>query len=145
VAHLSAALLAVALLAAGCAGPAAEDASYRSLAATSVQAAASQVATAQTVVTLLVDGDTWTPYADQTVSGAETALGSISSDFGSAQPPPGSDRVRTRVSTLLTDAEDAAASARIAVRRGDTAGLQSAEQDLRRVSAQLAAAEQDLS
>ena len=137
------ALLAVLLLS-GCVTPATGSDSYSDKAVTSVRAATSEVATALLTVDLLLDDDILSPYADETITANETALGSISEAFGSVQPPAGDDDLHDQVSALLSDAEDAVTAARIATRRSDMAGLTEARRDLRTVQQDLADAEKQL-
>ena len=134
-----------AVLLGGCVTPATGSDSYRDKAVTSVRAATSEVATAALTVRLLLRDRVLEPYADETITAAEVALGSIATTFESVQPPTGDDGVRHRVSTLLGDAGDAVADARIAARRSDTAGLRAAQRNLRQVSARLSAADKALS
>jgi hypothetical protein len=139
------ALAVIALLLGGCVTPATGSDSYRDKAVTSVRAATSEVATTSLTVRLLLRRRIIETYADVTITAAEVALGSISATFDSVQPPVRDDGVRDRVSTLLTDADDAVADARIAARRSDAAGLRRAQRDLRGVSRRLAGADQALS
>jgi hypothetical protein len=129
----------------GCVTPATGSDSYRDKAVTSVRAATSEVATAQLTVRLLRRHRIMQPYADETITANETALGSISTAFGSVQPPPEDDPVRTEVAGVLSAAEDAVAAARIAARRSDRPGLAQVAGDLREVSDDLADAEKSLS
>ena len=139
------ALLVAGQLLAGCVTPATGADSYHDKASTTVGAAASEVATAQLTVRLVRRDRIQKPYADETVTASETALGSIGNAFGSVQPPTGDDRLRDEVTTLVSDAEDAVAHARIAVRRGDSSDLADAARELSRSAHQLAKAQQALS
>ena len=134
----------VALLLGGCVTPATGSDSYRDKAVTSVRAATSEVATALMSVRLQLSDDILEPYADETVTANEKALGSISAAFGSVQPPAGDDDVHDEISALLTDAEGAVTAARIATRRADEAGLREARRELRAVRSDLADAEERL-
>jgi hypothetical protein len=135
----------VAVCLGGCVTPATGSDSYRDKAVTSVRAATSEVATTRLTIALLRHHRIMRPYADETITASETALGSISSTFGSVQPPPEDDGVRSDVSDVLSAAEDAVAGARIAARRSDREGLVTAAHDLRTVADDLAAAERSLS
>lgn len=116
-----------ALLLTGCVTPATGADSYRGKASLSIEAATSEVETTRIAVQALLDDRILEPYADETISATETALGAISDAFGSVQPPRGSsDDLRDTVTTLVSDAEDAVASARIAARRSDDTGMQDA-------------------
>lgn len=135
----------VLLLLSGCVTPATGRGSYRDKAVTSVRAATSEISTAELTVRLLQRGRAFASYADETITSNETALGSIAAAFGSVQPPDGEDTVRDDVSSLLGDAQDAVAAARIAARRSDASGLAQASADLRKVAADLSTAEKRLS
>src|SRR5690349_6836270 len=115
------AALAVAALVAlsGCVSPALGEDSYRGKGQQAAGAALSEVATAQLVIEQVLEGNLPKAYADETVSAAEDALGSISDSFGAVQPPRESDEVQSDVSDLLDEAASAVTDARIAVRRGD--------------------------
>jgi hypothetical protein len=132
-------------LLAGCLTPATGRDSYRGKAFMSVTAATSEVATTALTVRLMRRDRILGPYADETVTGSETALGSIATAFESVQPPAGDDKVRDDVSSLLSDAQDAVSAARIAVRRHDDTGLAKAADDLRKVSSDLSKAAGQLS
>jgi outer membrane murein-binding lipoprotein Lpp len=138
-------LVVAGLLLAGCVTPATGAESYHDKASTSVRAAASEVATAQLTVRLLRRNRIQKAYADETVTANETALGSIGNAFGSVQPPAGDDQLRDDVSNLVSDAEDAAAHARIAVRRGAPSDLAVAAKELTKSAADLSKAQKALS
>jgi hypothetical protein len=139
------ALLASALLLTGCITPATGHDSYSDKAVTSVRAATSEVQTARLVLQLLSRHRILSPYADETLTANEAAVGSISTAFGSVQPPRGDDELRDAVGALLSDAEDAVAHARIAARRSDAAGASDAAKELRTVARAMARAEKRLS
>jgi hypothetical protein len=141
--HLPVAVLLAVL--AGCATPATGADSYRDKAVTSVRAAESEVATAQLTVRLMRHGRVMRPYADETVTASETALGAIGNTFGSVQPPRGQDTLRDDTSTLVSDAEDAVGHARIAIRRSNAGQLAAAAKELAKVADDLAKADQKLS
>jgi hypothetical protein len=128
----------------GCVTPATGSDSYRDKAVTSVRAATSEVGTSLLTVRLLRHHRIMQPYADETITANETALGSISAAFGSVQPPPEDDGVRSDVSDVLSAAEDAVAAARIAARRSDRVGLAKAAHDLCTAARDLSAAEKSL-
>jgi hypothetical protein len=140
----SAAVILAACLA-GCVTPATGSDSYADKAVTSVRAATSEVATAELTVRQLQQRRIFTPYADETITANESALGSITAAFTSVQPPAGDDALRDDVSGLLEDAEDAVAHARIATRRSNSEQLADAQKELRTVLDDLSAAEKQLS
>jgi hypothetical protein len=144
-ARRTAGLAAAALLLTGCVTPATGHDSYSDKAVTSVRAATSEVQTARLVLQLLSRHRILSPYADETLTANEEAVGSISATFRSVQPPSGGDELRDAVSALLSDAEDAVGHARIAARRSDPAGAGDAAQELRQVARDLARAEERLS
>lgn len=129
---------------AGCVTPATGRDSYADKAVTSVRAATSEVATTELTIRQLQARRIFTPYADETITANESALGSINAAFTSVQPPAHDDALRDDVSALLGDAEDAVAHARIAARRSNSAQLADAQTELRKVLAELSAAEKHL-
>jgi hypothetical protein len=129
----------------GCVTPATGAGTYRAKARSSVQAAISETETTRITLQNLERGRIFDPTADEIVTANETALGSIAATFGSVQPPAGNDRLRDETSQLLSDAEDAVAAARIAVRRSDAGGIQDALTGVQKVGKQLDQAEKDLS
>jgi hypothetical protein len=137
-------LLAALLTLGGCVSPAFGPDSYRGKAEQAVGAALSEVATAQLVAEQVVAGRLPRPYADETVSASEDALGSISDSFGTVQPPGESDEIQEEVSDALDEAAGAVTDTRIAVRRGDRVGLQTLIDKLRHLADQLAALEERL-
>jgi hypothetical protein len=144
---LSSALAIVACAAlSSCVSPALDDGQFDTKALKAVEAASSEVATGSLVVRNDLADQVLGTYADVVVTGSETALGSISASFGSVQPPsPGSDETRDAVLLALSDAEDALAHARIAVRRSDRAQLEASLAELEKSSAALDRLDQDLS
>lgn len=138
-------MLVIALVLGGCVTPATGNESYRGKARMSVEAAISETQTARLTLQTLARNRIFTTTADETVTAAESALGSISAAFDSVQPPRESDPVRDRTSKLLSDAEDAVTAARIATRRNDRSGIHDALTDLFRVIAQLQHAKKQLS
>ncbi len=134
----------VTALVAGCVTPATGIDDYRDKAAMSVEAATSEVETARLTARVALADRIFKPYADETISASEQALGSISNSFTSVQPPQGMDRLRDEVSTLLSDAEDAVSAARISIRRSDRDGLRHALDDLDKASADLGRTEERL-
>jgi hypothetical protein len=141
----SAALLALAIVLGGCVTPATGNLSYRGKARMSVEAAISETQTARLTLQTLDRDRIFTTSADETVTAAESALGSISAAFDSVQPPRESDRVHDQTSKLLSDSEDAVTAARIATRRNDKSEIRHALADLFRVIKQLQQAKKQLS
>lgn len=140
----SAAWLAAVLVLSGCVSPAFGPDSYRGKAEQAVGAAVSEVATAQLVVEQVLRGRLPKPYADESVSASEDALGSISDSFGAVQPPTESDEIQEEVSALLDEAASSVTDARIAVRRGDRVALEALVDELRQLAEQLTALEERL-
>jgi hypothetical protein len=144
-ARRTSALAVAALLLTGCVTPATGHDSYSDKAVTSVRAASSEVQTARLVLQLLSRHRILKPYADETLTANEAAVGSVSTTFGSVQPPRGDDGLRDTIAGLLSDAEDAVGHARIAARRSDSTGAGEAATELRTVARDLARAEERLS
>jgi hypothetical protein len=128
----------------GCVTPATGADSYQGKASMTVEAATSEVETTRITVQALLDDRIFTTYADEVITASETALDSIGAAFGSVQPPVGSDPLRESVTMLVSDAEDAVTSARIAARRSNRAELSEAMSELDEVAEQLDVAEAEL-
>jgi hypothetical protein len=137
---------ACALVLTACVTPATGTDSYRGKASASIEAAISEVETTRIAVDALLDDRIMVPYADVTITAAESALGTISAAFGSVQPPddPQADELRETVTALVDAAEEAVTDARIASRRPQQAGLQDALTTLDDVARELDAAEVEL-
>src|SRR3954451_24838064 len=107
------------LVPAGCVVPTPDEGTYAEKAQKSLEAAASQTATVDLVISQVLAQRAFRSFADQTVSETEDSLSSVADQFGSMQPPPspGADAVRDRTTTLLSRASDVVAAARIALRR----------------------------
>jgi hypothetical protein len=144
VARVSAALIGMLALQ-GCVTPAIGPNQYRAKARMSVQAAISETQTARITLHTLEKHRIFATTADETVTATETALGSISTAFGSVQPPPEADTVHDQTITLLSDAEDALVGARIATRRSDPTAIRKALTGLASVTKRLQRAEKRLS
>ncbi|HVE24991.1 MAG TPA: hypothetical protein VNC22_06290 [Sporichthya sp.] len=137
-------LLVVLVALGGCVSPALGEDSYRGKGQQAAGAALSEVATAQLVLEQVLKDNLPRPYADETVSAAEDALGSISDSFGAVQPPRESDNVQSDVSDLLDEAAAAVTEARIAVRRGDDDAMRNLVEELHDLADQLRRLEDSL-
>jgi hypothetical protein len=130
-------LLAAALTASACATPEGDPSLYREEAVSTLSAAQSEVVTVQIVLVTRLRDRIFGRAADDAVSTAETSLSSTAGTFEALQPPRGADGVRQRATQLLSDAEDAVAAARIAVRRDDRAEMRQALDAVAHVADQL--------
>jgi hypothetical protein len=117
---------AAALTTSACATPEGNPSMYRDEALSTLSAAQSEVATVQIVLVTRLRDRIFGRAADDAVSTAETSLSSTAGTFEALQPPRGADAVRQQATQLLSDAEDAVAAARIAVRRDDRAQMREA-------------------
>jgi hypothetical protein len=120
-----AALAALAVLA-GCSTPEGDPSAYREEALSTIKAVDSGVQSVRLVLRLSLDQRTFGRPADDAVTTAESSVTSTAGTFTALQPPPGADDVRDAASTLLNDAQDAVAAARIAIRRNDVDGMRKA-------------------
>ena len=78
------------------------------------------------------------PYADTVVTQSEDDIGPVQDSFGSVDPPTEADeKLRDHVGGLLSDAGDALAAARIALRNDDRAGMARSVRNLRSVAAEM--------
>jgi hypothetical protein len=112
-------------------GPARTDTTYQHKAAATAATAASSVSTAQLATEAAADGRAFLAYLSVVMADAEDALGAAANTFASIQPPsPQSDELRSELNELLTKSSDSLATARIAIRRGDSASLDALAADL---------------
>jgi hypothetical protein len=113
-------LVAVALVLAGCVGPATTTAAYRGKAVHAADAAVSELETVVLTSAAVRDGKMMQAYAETVVSEAEDALSSVQGSFDSIQPPDDtvSDQLRSDVDDLLTAGLGDLSDLRIALRRG---------------------------
>src|SRR3954453_8261395 len=135
---------AAALTASACATPEGDPSMYRDEAVSTLSAAQSNVVTVRIVLTTRLRDRTFGRAADDAVSTEETSLSSTAGAFEALQPPGGADAVRQQATQLLSDAEDAVAAARIAVRRDDRAQMRQALDAVSHVADQLAQAPEKL-
>jgi hypothetical protein len=116
-------LLALLLVAAGCAhpvGPARTYGKYEGKATTTASAALSNVQTVRLAAEAASKGNTFGPYTGTVVSEAEESLSGLAGTFGSIQPPDErADDLRDQLDQLLGDALDHVTAVRIAARRGE--------------------------
>jgi len=109
--------LVAALLLAGCV-PASPDAdTYDDKAARTLGAGVSETRTVQRVLQSLYDGRMLRPAAKTQLRYSEDALDTAAKAFTELNPPPSRDGLNQRTSTLLSDAGDLLAQARIAIER----------------------------
>jgi hypothetical protein len=131
-------VLACALGAAACVGPARTFGVYEAKATNSVETAGSAVETARMAALQALRDRNFGPYLAVTAADAESDVSTAQGHFASIQPPDApSDRLRAATLDLLSRADELVAQTRIALRRGDTAALQ-------RLVDQLASASQEL-
>jgi hypothetical protein len=109
----------VSLLAAGCAAPVPSNDAYRHAALMTATAMVSDLASARLAAGLGLRGRSFSALTDDNVTDAEDDADSVSSTFGSRQPPgPGSDALRQRLTAALSDGTGALTDLRVAVRLG---------------------------
>lgn len=115
----------------GCVAPSPNSGAYQQNADAALASAVSEARTGVQVLKARVADRATTAYADAVITENESAMGPIEDSFGSPDPPDGrADALREQVLTLLADASDACAAARIAVRRGDPDGMRNAAIEL---------------
>jgi hypothetical protein len=136
---LLSALLAV--LAAGCVGPARTLTAYEAKAGQAATEALSHLRTALLAVRTGRDGRLLATYQETVLVDAEEGIGSVATSFDSIQPPddPASDELRGELDELLSAGSDGVAQLRIAARRGDTAALDATVRELTPVAERLEA------
>jgi len=102
---------------AACAGPVPDDGAYRHAALQTAMAMGSDLASAQLAARLGLRGQSFPAFTDGNVTDAENDAGSVSSTFGSRQPPGSrSDALRQKMMQALSDATSALTDLRVAVR-----------------------------
>jgi hypothetical protein len=97
---------------------------YSAKAVTAAEAVHDSVGSILLVLDAVERGHTTAPYASVATSDAEDAASTAASTFLSIQPPDRrAERLRSELSDLLSQAQDALGDARIAGRRGDEPAL----------------------
>jgi hypothetical protein len=113
------ALAAACLLLASCAAPVPSYDAYRHAALQTASAMLSSLAAGQLAAQDDLAGKSLFSFADDSVTNAENDADSVSSTFGSRQPPgPSSMPLSQKMSQALSQATSALSSLRIAVRTG---------------------------
>ena len=115
---------------------------YRESAARTAGSALSETRTVEAAARGYLAGDLTAAYASTVVLASDAALGPVTESFAGTDPPTrDQDELRAGVLEDLSSAQDAVATARTALARGDDAGLRSAVELLVRAGEEL---EQDL-
>ncbi len=109
-----------------CVSPAFNADHYRQQALQSVTADESELQTTRVVLELAIANRVLATTADEIVSEAETAAGSVAASFRAVQPPVSTDGAQRRTMRFLSEVEDAISQARIVIRRDDAQGMRSA-------------------
>lgn len=144
--HAPLAMCALSFLASGCVAPAFDSGAFHRNAVEALDSAVSVTRTAAVVVGNHLAGRVMRPYADTVVTDSEDALGPVQDSFGAVDPPTSADvKLRDDVDGLLSDAGDALAEVRIALRRSDVAGLRKGIDDLTSVADRMERASEGLS
>lgn len=132
-------------LLAGCV-PASPDAdTYRDKAAQTLGSAVSDVRTVSRLLSTSYDGRMLRPTAVAQMRHSEGALGTATTAFTELNPPPSQDGLNQRARTLLGDAEDLVAQARVALERDDRERYRALVRRLERLAGDLEALEGQVS
>jgi len=134
---LTAAVAAGSLLLAGCVPASPDVDTYDDKAALTLGAGVSQVRTVQRIVQTMYDGRMLHPTAVAQLRYSEDSLETATGAFTELNPPPARDRLDTRVSTLMGDASDLLADARIAIERSDVGSYPGLADDLGKLADRL--------
>ena len=103
-------------------GPVRTPTTYEHKAAATASTAASSVATVDLAMQTAEAGDAFATYLSVLISNAEDELAATTSTFSAIEPPDDSSlAVRAELLDILSDATDAVAAARIAVRNSTDA------------------------
>ena len=128
---VAAATAALSLALGGCVLPARDSGAFEANAEAALSSAVSEARTGALVLKARLDGKVTNAYADTVITDNESAIGPIEDSFGNVDPPrPADDRLRDEVMSLLGDTADAFATARISVRRNDSAQMRTAVAEL---------------
>jgi len=123
-----------AVLLGGCV-PASPDAdTYDDKAALTLGSAVSEARTVERVLDTLYDGRMLRPAAVTQLRYSEDALDTATGAFTELNPPPSRDRLNRRTTTLLGDAGDLLAQARIAIERERVGDYTTIADDLARLA-----------
>ena len=128
---------ALAALLAGCVPASPDTDTYDDKAAQTLGSAVSDVRTVQRLLETSYDGRMLRPTAIAQLRYSEDALDTATKAFTELNPPPQRDRLNTRVSTLLGDAGDLLAEARVAVERRNRPDYPGLAKDLDALAADL--------
>jgi hypothetical protein len=113
-----------ALLLTGCVSPSRTDDDYAHKAANTAEAVASSVNTAVLAVQAAYDGKVFAPYLSRLLAEAEEDANAAAQTLDSVQPPSRrADLMYAHLSGLVDGATYLLRELRVAVRRGDVAGL----------------------
>jgi hypothetical protein len=130
----------------GCVAPALDSGAFHRNAIEALDSAVSETRAAALALEQHLAGRVARPYADTVVTDSEDALGPVEDSFGTVDPPTSADvRLRDDVDGLLSDAGDALSTARIALRRSDTAGMAKSVTELTSLADRMEKASEGLS
>lgn len=139
-------LVALATALTGCVAPAFDSGAFQRNAIHALESAVSDTRTGAMTLELHLDDRVMRPYADTVLTESEDAIGPVEDSFGVVDPPTDADAaLRTEVGDLLTDAGNALADARIALRSGDRAAMAQSVTQLRAVADAMEQASERLS
>jgi hypothetical protein len=139
-------LVALVLVVGGCVAPAFDSGAFHRNAIHALDSAVSETRTAALAVGEHLAGRIVRTYADTLVTDSEDALGPVEDSFGAVDPPtPTDEKLRDDVGGLLSDAADALSTARIALRKGDTAAMTKSVAHLTSVADRMDQASEQLS
>jgi negative regulator of sigma E activity len=125
--------VAACVLLAACAGPVPDYGAYRHAALNTATAMVGVLAAAQLAVQVDLRGRAFPAFTDDNVTSAEGDGNSISSTFGSRQPPDHrSEVLGQKVTQALSSATTALTDLRVAVREGNPAQTQHAMAEVRK-------------
>jgi hypothetical protein len=131
-------LIAATALLGACIAPAFDSGAFERNAIHALDSAVSDTRTAALALEQDLSDRLVRPYADTVVTQSEDDIGPVQDSFGSVDPPTKADeKLRDHVGGLLSDAGDALAAARIALRNDDRAGMARSVRNLRSVAADM--------
>lgn len=140
-------LLAAAVLAAlltGCVPASPDTDTYDDKVRLTLGSAVGEVRTVERLLQTLHEDRMLRPTAVAQLRYGEDSLGTATKALTELNPPPGRDRLADRADTLLTDADDAMAAARLAVERSQVDAYPRLARDLERVAVAMEQVEERL-
>jgi hypothetical protein len=125
------------VLLSGCIPANPDDDTYKAKASVTVGGALSQVATVQKILESLHQDKLFRTTAIAQMRSSQSSLDTNAGAFNEVHPPPDLDHLYGRINTLLSDANDTAFQARLAIERHEPGRYPRLARDLGKIASQL--------